>query len=217
MSDLGWSQRWDPGMVLPRGDAPHIRMNKEDLKNCPRDGEGTLDNPLVIWVARLTDQQKRELVIPEFEDEADLYRAVDSNADIAKTAAIRCGCTVVWIVCPVHTTNFQRRRNGHITNGDDRTFELFEWSDKRASNLERERREAAEYIIFKTMTVNCEGWELEDLGNDDTDYVLPEAFDTLYQNNQHYKPAYHEVAELDPELDDYLIQNWSPYREHSNQ
>ncbi|KAI1086576.1 hypothetical protein F5B19DRAFT_487382 [Rostrohypoxylon terebratum] len=83
MSSAG-SKPWNFGMVLPRGSPPNINMRPEDLTKCPRD----------------------ELAVPEFEYEEDLYRAIDANADMAKTAAIRAGCTVVWIICPIHTSKY---------------------------------------------------------------------------------------------------------------
>lgn len=114
------SRQWNPGMPLPSGGPPNIRMRREDLKACHRDGQGTLDNPMVIWTARLTDKQRHEVTVPEFEHEANLYRAIDTNADIAKTAAIRAGCTVVWIVCPVRrkvSTYMTSRAARYRTNG----------------------------------------------------------------------------------------------------
>ncbi|XDG09198.1 hypothetical protein ABKA04_008813 [Annulohypoxylon sp. FPYF3050] len=247
-------------------------MRPDDLTKCPRDGEGTLDNPMVIWAARLTPEQRQELAVPEFECEADLYRAIDANADMAKTAAIRAGCTIAWIICPIHTSkyvydedgnkipirydrsgkpvqfavtdadphltvrlgtsedlchlhghinvildkrgfpidfmkSFQRRQNGHLTGGDDRSMELFEWGTKDEYEQERLRMEAADYELFKTKTVNRgRDWEIEDDMNDD-DYVdanydieIPD-----YNPMEYQREPYHESAGFDPESEDYLV------------
>ncbi|KAI2620635.1 hypothetical protein GGS26DRAFT_601594 [Hypomontagnella submonticulosa] len=278
MINTSCTRKWDPGMDLPRGAPPRIRMRQEDLRQCPRDGEGTLENPLVIWVARLTDEQRDELAVPEFEHEADLYRAVDANTDIAKTVAVRSGCTVVWIICPVHEkkyahdengdkiptmwdeegnpieylvvdadphitirlgtsenlcvlhghinvlvdergfpttfmTSFQRQRHGHITDGDDRTFELFEWFEKGSSTERRLQQEAADYELFRTITVNCEEWEIEDAGKSDPDYIPPDHIELLNENSvEHVPDCSNEVPGLDAEFEDYIINKWSPYR-----
>ncbi|KAI1379631.1 hypothetical protein F4677DRAFT_442606 [Hypoxylon crocopeplum] len=273
-------RKWDPGMDVPRGIEPRIRMKAEDLRNCPRDGEGTLDNPLVIWAAHLTPEQRDELSVPEFEHEPDLYRAIDANTDIAKTVAVRSGCTVVWIICPVHDSKyvydengdrvptkwdrhgnpvehlvvkadphitvrlgtsedvcvlhghinvvvdekgfptgfmnmFQRRQNGHLTNDDDRSLELFEWADKCDSVQERLRKEAADYELFKTLTTSCDqDWEMEDREGKDPDYEPPDHMEAIHQNNAQYIPRYPEEAtKLDPEFEDYIVRRWSPYNE----
>ncbi|KAI0388097.1 hypothetical protein F5Y04DRAFT_286992 [Hypomontagnella monticulosa] len=279
MVSASGTRKWEPGMDLPRGAPPRIRMRPEDFKKCPRDGAGTLENPLVIWAARLTQEQRGELAIPEFEHEADLYRAIDANADIAKTVAIRSGCTVVWIICPVHQkkyaydengdkiptmwddegnpiqylvvdadphltlrlgtsedvcvlhghvnvavdergfpttfmTNVQRRRNGHITDGDDRTFELFEWVETGAASERRLRREAADYELFKTLTINYEDWEIEDAGKGDPDYVPPDHIDLLNENDMEYVPdCSKEIQGLNSEFEEYMTQRWSPYND----
>ncbi|KAI2465854.1 hypothetical protein F4781DRAFT_445629 [Annulohypoxylon bovei var. microspora] len=266
------SKPWNFGMALPRGGPPKIRMKEEDLRECPRDGQGTLDNPLVIWAARLTDTQRRELAVPEFDYEEDLYRAIDANADMAKTAAIRAQCTVAWIICPVHSSkyvydrdgnkiptkwdrngnpveylvtdadphltvrlgtredlvhvhghinvvvdkrgfptdfmkSYQRRQNGHLTNGDDRTMELFEWGNRGNLNEERARQEAADYELFKTSTVSREiGWEIED-DKDDDDYVEKICnFDIPEYDPMDYEGEYNdESTGLNPEFEEYLV------------
>ncbi|KAI0889309.1 uncharacterized protein GGS22DRAFT_184887 [Annulohypoxylon maeteangense] len=272
------SRAWNFGMSLPRGAPPVIKMRPQELNDCPRDGQGTLDNPMVIWAARLTDGQRQELAVPEYESEEDLYRAIDANADMAKTAAIRAGCTVVWIICPVHTSkyvydndgskvavrwdrfgnpveyavtnadphltvklgtsenlchlhghinvlvdergfptdfmkSFQRRQNGNITDGDDRTMELFEWGAKAELDQERYRREAADYELFKIKTMRGgRGWEIED-DKDDGDYVdknlgieIPE-----YNPMSYDTESTDELTGLNPELEDYLVRRWNPY------
>ncbi|KAI1386762.1 S-adenosyl-L-methionine-dependent methyltransferase [Hypoxylon trugodes] len=273
-----FTRRWNPGMSLPVGGQPQIKMGIEKLRQCPRDGKGTLEDPLVIWAAHLTDRQRRELRIPEFEQEEDLYRAIDANADVAKTAAIRSGCTVVWIICPVHTSkyahdengdrvpikwdhagnpaeylvldadphitvklgvsedlcllhghinvridergfptqfmsSFQRYESGHITDGDDRVLELFEWRDKGDLTAHLIQQEAAYYKLFSTMTVSCSGeWELEDLEHDDPDYKPPEHLELLFQNNTQYVPDNSEEASMiNGSLEEYLVRKWSPY------
>ncbi|KAI2621187.1 hypothetical protein GGR54DRAFT_647230 [Hypoxylon sp. NC1633] len=265
-------------MDLPRGGRPNIKMSQAELARCPRDGEGTLENPMVIWVARLTEGQRAELAVPEFEDEADLYRAIDSNADIAKTAAIRAGCTVVWIVCPVHRSKyvydengdkvptrwdsngnpleyyvqdadphltvrlgtsedvcllhghinvmvdergfptgfmnkFQRRQNGHLTNDDDRTLELFEWNMRQEATKERLRKENADYELFKTLTLSHTGvWEMEDDGEDDPDYSCSQ-FQALGDDNMEFAlDSTEEATGLSAEFEEYIVRRWSPYR-----
>ncbi|KAI1650439.1 uncharacterized protein F4817DRAFT_356723 [Daldinia loculata] len=274
--DKAKGRKWEPGMDLPRGGKPRLRIKPDDLKKCPRDGEGTLDNPMVIWAARLTKKQRQELTVPEFEDEADLYRAIDANADIAKTVAIRSGCTVVWIICPVHTskyvyengervptkwddagnptdylvveadphmtlrlgtsedvcllhghanvlvdergfpttftTGFQRRCNERLTDGDHRVLELFEWTEE-SSTEEYFRQANADYELFKTLTMRDEGWEIDDLGNQDADYNPPDHIETILENDAKYVPVVNEEAEyISPAFEDYIVHNWSPYR-----
>lgn len=265
-------------MDLPRGARPNIRMSQEELERCPRDGKGTLDDPLVIWAARLTDRQRGELAVPEMEEEADLYRAVDANTDIAKAAAVRSGCTVAWIICPVHAkkyvydrsgnriptkwdrygnpteyrvvdadphvtvrlgmsedlcvlhghlnvlvdergfpvtfmSSFQRLQSGRLTNNDDRPLELFEWIDKEVSNQELLEQEAADYELFKTLTVsNAEGWEIEEEQNDN-DYDPGTQFEAPSNQNTYYIPR-EENTGLDPEFEDYIVRKWSPYQRH---
>ncbi|KAI0900072.1 hypothetical protein F4806DRAFT_493067 [Annulohypoxylon nitens] len=256
-------------------------MRPEDLNKCPRDGEGTFDNPMVIWAARLTPKQRQELAVPEFEYEEDLYRAIDANADMAKTAAIRAGCTVVWIICPVHTSkyvydeegnkiptrydrygnpvqfavtdadphltvrlgtsedschlhghinvvldrrgfptdfmkSYDRLQNGHLTNGDDRTMELFEWGTRGDLEQERLEKEAADYEFFKAKTVSGgRGWEIEDDEKDsdyeDRDYgfEIPDYNPLEFQHEPYY-----EQAGFNPESEEYLVRKWNPYREH---
>ncbi|KAI0841184.1 hypothetical protein F5Y06DRAFT_293672 [Hypoxylon sp. FL0890] len=277
------SNRWDFGMPLPRGGPPNIRMKQETLKNCPRDWKGTLEDPLVIWAAHLTDKQRLELAVPEFEDEADLYRAIDANTDIAKTVAVRSGCTVVWIICPVHTSKYvynkdgnrvptkwdengkpveylvteadphltvklgmsedlclihghvnvvldergfptgfmsrsQRYRNGHLTDGDDRTMELFEWIIKGDVIRERARREEEDYELFKARTLGSGAdWEIEDeVGDEDYDYESDEyesmnddRMDCTYDSNE-------EAAGLSAEFEEYIVRKWSPYQRGSH-
>ncbi|KAI1417030.1 hypothetical protein F5Y13DRAFT_204402 [Hypoxylon sp. FL1857] len=265
------SRRWDFGMALPTGGPPNIRMNQEDLRNCPRDGKGTLEDPMVIWAAHLTEEQRLELAVPEFDYEEDLYCAIDANTDIAKTVAIRSGCTVVWIICPVHISKyvygrsgnriltkrdnngkpvefmvtkadphltvklrtsedlcllhghvnvtvdergfptgfmsrFQRRQNGNLTNGDDRTMELFDWVIKGDLIKERIRRENADYELFKVRTV---GWKADceiehDLDDDDYNY---ESDEYEFINDDHMDYAYEEEATgLSAEFEEYIVQ-----------
>ncbi|KAI1460384.1 hypothetical protein F4805DRAFT_417366 [Annulohypoxylon moriforme] len=274
VSDNSISKPWNFGMALPRGGPPNLRARHQDLVNYPRDGEGTLDNPMVIWAARLTERQRRELAVPEFEDEEDLYRAIDANADMAKTAAIRAGCTVVWILCPVHTSkyvydrdgnkiptildrngnpveyrvadadphltvrlgtsedlchlhghinvvldergfptdfmkSFQRRQNGHLTNNDDRTMELFEWGNKSGLQQEQFEKEAADYELFKTKTISRgPGWEIED-DADDEDYNETDDIEM-----PDYNPIEYEPTGLNAEFEEYLVRRWNPYREN---
>lgn len=265
-------------MPLPYGGPPNIRMRQEDLNKCPRDGEGTLDNPLVIWAARLTSDQRRELAVPEFEHEEDLYRAIDANADMAKTAAIRAGCTVAWIICPVHASKYvydrdgqkiaikwdrngnplqyrvavadphltvklgtsedwchlhghinvvvdkrgfptdfmkssQRLQEGHLTNNDNRTMELFEWGNKGNEEQQRFEQEAADYEVFKTRTLSRrQDWEIED-DNDDNDYEddieIPDYNPMAYGNRE-------DPTGLSPDYEEYLVKKWNPYREHGH-
>ncbi|KAI0852801.1 hypothetical protein F5Y00DRAFT_258058 [Daldinia vernicosa] len=264
-----FNRKWEPGMDLPRGSAPRLRMKPDDLIECPREGDGTLENPMVIWAARLTKKQREELTIPEFEDEADLYRAIDANTDIAKTVAVRSGCTVVWIICPVHEskyvfengervptkwnnageptdylvvdadphmtlrlgtsedlcqlhghvnvlkdergfpttfmTKFQRHCSGHVTDGDERPLELFEWNEKGTAAEERLRQAAADYELFKTLTVRSEGWEFDE-GNRDTDYKPPDHLEAILDNDAKYSPLVNEEDEcIDPAFEDYII------------
>ncbi|KAI1482333.1 hypothetical protein F4774DRAFT_429332 [Daldinia eschscholtzii] len=267
-------RKWDPGMDLPQGCNPRIRMKPGDLNKCPRDGEGTLENPMVIWAARLTKDQREELTVPEFEDEADLYRAIDANTDMAKTVAIRCGCTVVWIICPVHNskyaqengervpikwdsagnptdylivdadphltvrlgtsedvcvlhghinvnvdergfpttfmTRFQRHCEGHVTDDDERPFELFEWTEESSAD-EYQRQAKADYELFKRLTMRGEGWEMEDVGKADRDYKPPDHMEALLENDAKYVPVVSEAECSDPEYDDYIVSQWSPY------
>ncbi|KAI1137798.1 hypothetical protein F5Y05DRAFT_413744 [Hypoxylon sp. FL0543] len=270
-------------MALPRGGQPNIRMKQEDLKKCPRDGKGTLEDPLVIWAARLTDKQRLELAVPEFEDEEDLYRAIDANADIAKTVAVRSGCTVVWIICPVHTSKYvydrdgnrvptkwdengkpveylvtkadphltvklgtsedlcllhghinvvvddrgfptgfmsrsQRYRNGNLTDGDDRTMELFEWVIKGDLIRERAQKEDADYELYKARTVGREaGWDIEDeVGDGDYDYESDE-FESLNDDCMDYTyDSNEETTELSAEFEEYIVRRWSPYQRGSH-
>ncbi|KAI0152123.1 hypothetical protein F4776DRAFT_669932 [Hypoxylon sp. NC0597] len=277
------SKRWDFGMDLPQGGPPNIRLKPEDLRNCPRDGKGTLEDPMVIWAAHLTDKQRRELQVPEFDDEEDLYRAIDANTDIAKTAAIRSGCTIVWIICPVHTnkyvydrngdrvptkwdnsgkpveyllagadphltvrlgtsedlcllhgyvnvvvdergfptgfmSSFQRNQSGNLTDGDDRTMELFEWTIKGDLMKERLQRENAEYELFKLRTVGKEtNWEIEDdLSDDDYDYKSDE-YESLIDDQMDKIHDYgEETTGHSAEFEEYIVSKWSPYRRDSH-
>ncbi|KAI1800526.1 hypothetical protein F4811DRAFT_566875 [Daldinia bambusicola] len=273
--DKAKGRKWDPGMDLPHGCNPRIRMKPDDLKKCPRDGEGTIENPMVIWTARLTGKQRQELTVPEFEDEADLYRAIDANTDMAKTVAVRCGCTVVWIVCPVHNskyahengervptkwddagnptdylvvdadphltirlgtsedvcvlhghvnvnvdergfpttfmTKFQRHCEGHITDGDERPFELFEWTEESPSE-EHHRQANADYELFKNLTMRDDGWEIKDLGSKDTDYEPPEHLEAMLESDAQYVPIVNEGEHSDPEYDNCLVRQWNPYQ-----
>ncbi|KAI1470910.1 uncharacterized protein F4812DRAFT_456920 [Daldinia caldariorum] len=273
--DQAKGRKWDPGMELPKGGAHKLRVKPEDIEKFPRDGEGTLENPMVIWAARLTEEQRNELRIPEFEDEEDLYRAVDANTDMAKTVAVRCGCTVVWIICPVHKskyayengekvptnwdnagnpkeylvvdadphltirlgtdedacllhghinvnvdergfpttfmTKFQRHCEGHVTDGDERPFELFEWTEE-SSAEEHHRQANADYELFKAMTMREEGWESEDLGKSDTDYKPPDHLEAMLKSDAQYVPVVDEREHSDPEYDNYIVRRWNPYR-----
>ncbi|KAI1206515.1 uncharacterized protein F4807DRAFT_453459 [Annulohypoxylon truncatum] len=275
------SRPWNFGMTLPRGGPPNIKLRQQDLSDCPRDGEGTLENPMVIWAAHLTERQRRELQVPEFEYEEDLYRAIDANADMAKTAAIRAGCTIAWIICPVHTSkyvydndgnkipikwdrnanpveyavtdadphltvklgtsedlchlhghinvvldergfptdfmkSFQRRQHGHVTDGDDRSMELFEWGNKGEFNQERLQREAADYELFKAKTLAWgEDWEIED-DIKDRDYVdRSHGIEVPAYNPMDYeRVSNYESTGLSPEFENYIVRRWNPYREN---
>ncbi|KAI0111721.1 hypothetical protein F4814DRAFT_441053 [Daldinia grandis] len=269
-------QKWEPGMDLPQGGKQRLRMKPDELEKCPRDGKGTLDNPTVIWAARLSEKQRLELAVPEFENEKDLYDAIDANADIAKTVAVRSRCTVVWIMCPVHTskyvydngvkvptkwddvgnptnylvveadphmtlrlgtsedvcllhghanvlvdergfpttftTEFQRRCDGRLTDGDDRVLELFEWTEE-PSTTKHFRQANADYKLFKKLTIRDEGWEIDDLEDEDVDYEPPDHIETILENDAKYVPMVGEEPEyISPELEDYIVRNWSPYQ-----
>ncbi|KAI1097608.1 hypothetical protein F4804DRAFT_351383 [Jackrogersella minutella] len=238
---------------------------------------------MVIWAASLTDKQRRELAVPEFGYDEDLYCAIDANTDMAKTAAIRSRCTVAWIICPVHSSkyvydrngnriptrwdekgrpseylvtdadphltvklgtsedmyllhghinvkvdergfptgfmnSFQRRQNGHLTNGDDRTMKLFEWVVKRDLIEQQLQKEAADYELFKTRTVGWEkGWEIDDDEDDQNYDDENNGFESSDDNTIKYISKYGEESTgLDPQFEEYIVRKWNISPSHTD-